>query len=199
MKFNIKKVRELVVKQQLLKIELIDAITNKDTKLIKKLFKKNIKDITKWTEFLKDNDIMKLEVISKLTKANKSAQTKILNNLNIFDNLQAKTNKELQRLKIKTLDNSKLFTFTTKTGRRLQLEYYTHLVATAAYVQNKNKITIDKMKSEGISKFKISKHLNACPICVPLEGKIFHLKDNVLHKKYLNLHIGCWHYIIPVK
>jgi hypothetical protein len=205
MKYNIAKVREIVIEQQILQNKLIDAMIKKDPKLVKNLFNKNKKYIKNWAKFLSKDKFIYNETIDKLNKANNSAQIKILNNLNLFDNLEAKTKKELKRLQNKVFEQAKIFTWTSPKGRRLNLPYYTNLVTTTAYVYNKNNNTIIKMKANGLDLVKISSHINACPICKPLEGKIYSISggDNKYPKlpfgKYLNLHPGCYHYLIPVK
>lgn len=171
---------------------------------------RNISRFYKWkNKNINEPLIRKIEgdVVKKLNRANNDVKNKILKNLNLFRDIdRTLPTRERNKLIIDIIKKNKLNTYTTQTGRRINIEYYTKIVVQSAMVQARNSAVLFKCKQLNIDLVRVTYTSNPCPICKPIEGKIFSISGNhpqypklPFHKTYLSLHINCLHYLLPYR
>lgn len=93
-----------------------------------------------------------------------------------------------------------------KTGREIKLDVYAELVARTTTREATNKGMISVVEGIGRDLVKMSHHATACPICAPLEGRIYSVsgKDKrypslmvAFPNGYATVHPNCRHVLMP--
>ena len=115
---------------------------------------------------------------------------------------------------IDELKNHGITGFVDKAGKRWRLSAYANMVARTTARQSSNLGSID---IPGQDLYKMSKHSGACPICVPLQGRVYSKSGtnpnypplawafgkidksgpDTLDNSWLNIHPNCLHVLIP--
>lgn len=92
--------------------------------------------------------------------------------------------------------------FTDKAGRNWQLDTYAAMVANTTYGEVVNKATLNQADEWGYDLVKILENNSSCPICAPLEGRVysrtgkdkrFPLLDVAYSGDNLSIHPNCKH------
>lgn len=93
-----------------------------------------------------------------------------------------------------------------KNGRMISLDAYAQTVARSTTAEATNKATLNQLTELGYDLVKMTEHATSCPICLPLQGRVYSIsgKDkrypplNVAHSgPYANIHPNCRHRLFP--
>ncbi len=93
-----------------------------------------------------------------------------------------------------------------KRGRYIDLDAYAGTVARSTTREATNKATINQLQGNGYDLVKMSEHLTTCPICAPLQGRVYSISGNSneyppLYKAHTgihaNIHPNCKHVLTP--
>lgn len=91
---------------------------------------------------------------------------------------------------------------TDKRGREIRLDSYSELVARSTTREATNTGTLETAKGEGFDLVKMSSHSSSCPVCAPLEGRVYSITgntpgypklDRAYSGEYANIHPNCGH------
>jgi len=118
----------------------------------------------------------------------------------------AATVKETKKLLIEKLTSHGITGIRDKAGRLIRLDAYAELVARSTTREATNKATLDQLQAHGYDLVQMSSHASPCPICAPLEGRVYSISgsDNrypPLERAYsgshANIHPNCLHVLTP--
>ena len=118
----------------------------------------------------------------------------------------AATVKETKKLLIEKLTSHGITGIRDKAGRLIRLDAYAELVARSTTREATNTATLDQLQAHGYDLVQMSSHASPCPICAPLEGRVYSIsgKDNrypPLERAYsgthANIHVNCLHVLTP--
>lgn len=93
-----------------------------------------------------------------------------------------------------------------KRGRTISLESYANVVARSTTREATNTATLNQLGYLGYDLVKMSDHASPCPICAPLEGRVYSISGNdprypaldIAHGGgYANIHPNCQHVLTP--
>jgi len=93
-----------------------------------------------------------------------------------------------------------------KRGRMISLDAYAETVARSTTAEATNKATLNQLTELGYDLVKMTEHSTSCPICYPLQGRIYSISGNdkryppltIAHKgPYANIHPNCRHLLVP--
>jgi hypothetical protein len=116
------------------------------------------------------------------------------------------TVKETQRLLVDKLKQQGLTSVVDKAGRHIKLDAYAELVARSTTREATNLATMDQLKSLNHDLVQMSEHASPCPICAPLEGRVYSISgetpgypqlDFAFGEGHANIHPNCLHVITP--
>lgn len=122
---------------------------------------------------------------------------------------------QVQKDFVEKLQRSGITAFVDKSGRHWSLNTYATMVTRTTSRQAEVLSVITKYKGQDL--FMISRHGSTCPICAPLEGRVYSLSGtdpvfpplatafgkidpngpNTLSNSYLNIHPNCLHVLVP--
>ena len=103
------------------------------------------------------------------------------------------------------IDNN-ITSMETKNGRRINLDSYASTVARSTTREAENTAVIEHIKANGTNLVKMSSHLTTCPICAPLQGRVYSIDGNSTDYPSLdlaytgdhaNIHPNCRHFLAP--
>lgn len=93
-----------------------------------------------------------------------------------------------------------------KRGRYISLDAYAQTVARSTTREATNTATLNQLKYNGYDLVKMSQHNSPCPICAPLEGRVYSISGNdtrypplnkAYNGPYANIHPNCRHVLTP--
>lgn len=93
-----------------------------------------------------------------------------------------------------------------KKGRMISLDAYAESVARSTTREATNQASINQLTELNYDLVKISSHNTTCPICAPLQGRVYSIsgKDprfpplTIAHSGgYANIHVNCRHVVLP--
>lgn len=90
-------------------------------------------------------------------------------------------------------------------GRLISLDAYASLVARSTSREATNTAKINHLQANGYDLVKISSHATTCPICAPLQGRIYSISGNdprypkldIAYSSHMNIHPNCRHVVLP--
>lgn len=93
-----------------------------------------------------------------------------------------------------------------KRGRMISLDAYAATVARSTTAEATNKATLNQLTELGYDLVKMTEHSTSCPICLPLQGRVYSINGNdkryppltVAHSgPYASIHPNCRHRLVP--
>jgi hypothetical protein len=116
------------------------------------------------------------------------------------------TVKQAKNLMLKKMSDKGITAIRDKRGREISLDAYASMVARTTTREATNTGTIDAVQEVGGDLVQMTSHASACPICQPLEGRVYSISGK--SKKYPKLdiafsnghpviHPNCIHSIVP--
>jgi len=93
-----------------------------------------------------------------------------------------------------------------KAGRQVSLDAYASMVARTTTREATNTGTIDAVQEVGGDLVQMTSHASACPICQPLEGRVYSISgkskkyprlDIAFSGGYATIHPNCQHVLVP--
>ena len=117
-----------------------------------------------------------------------------------------RTVKQLRQELIDTFIDNKITTIKTKTGRNINIDSYAETVARSTTREAANVARIEHVTANGRNLVKMSSHATTCPICAPLQGRVYSIDgkddrypslDVAFSGGYANIHPNCRHVILP--
>lgn len=94
----------------------------------------------------------------------------------------------------------------TKNGRTINLASYAETIARSTTREATNKALLNQLTNLNYDLVKMSSHNSSCPICAPLEGRIYSISgtssefpaiENAYVGGHANIHPNCKHVIMP--
>ena len=94
----------------------------------------------------------------------------------------------------------------TKNGRRINLDSYAEVVARSTVREAENRAQIEQVKASGRDLVRMSSHATSCPICAPLQGRVYSISGNdpeypaldvAYSGSHANIHPNCRHSLSP--
>jgi len=94
----------------------------------------------------------------------------------------------------------------TKNGRNINLDSYAETVARSTTRESQNKAQMNHMLASNRDLVQMSSHATTCPICAPLQGRIYSISgksteypplDVAYSGGYANIHPNCRHVLMP--
>lgn len=91
-------------------------------------------------------------------------------------------------------------------GAYINLDAYGELVARSTTREATNRASINQLKGFGYNLVKISSHSTTCPICAPLQGRVYSIDgmdpryptlEKAFKPPYANIHVNCRHTVQP--
>lgn len=91
-------------------------------------------------------------------------------------------------------------------GRYISLSSYAETVARSTTREATNRATLNQLTELGYDLVKISSHASSCPLCAPLEGRVYSISgkdprypklDIAYSGEYANIHPNCRHVLMP--
>lgn len=150
-----------------------------------------------------------METMDDLYEANKYAGDKIkqvvkraVDHAVIQKIAQGQTVRECKKAIVNALMLKGIEGIEGKDGRMMSLDTYATLTARSRTREATNSATINQLNALGRDLVKISKHNTNCPICAPLEGRVFSISGNdkrypplsvAFRGPYSNIHPNCSH------
>lgn len=119
---------------------------------------------------------------------------------------QGQTVRECKNIIIRDLIAKGITGIETKNGKTMALDAYAALVAKSRTREATNTAMVNHLTALDRDLVKISSHNSSCPICLPLQGRIFSIsgKDDrypplsrAFTGPYANIHPNCAHVIMP--
>ncbi len=110
-----------------------------------------------------------------------------------------------QELKNRYIDN-KITSIKTKNGRNISLDVYASMVARSVLTETENIAVMEHVKASGHDLVRMSSHATTCPICAPLQGRVYSITgdtegypalDVAFSGVHANIHPNCKHFLIP--
>ena len=170
-------------------------------------FQKNKNKHIKQINLLVENSV------TQLTKANNFIGRNVRDNIRDISNktirqsiLQGKTFKQLQEDLKNEFINNNITAIKTRNGRYINLDSYSSIVARSTVTETENRAVMEQVKLSNNDLVRMSSHLTSCPVCAPLQGRVYSVSGKSklfppLHKAfsgvYANIHPNCRHFLIP--
>lgn len=116
------------------------------------------------------------------------------------------TVKETKRILIDKLTSHGITGIRDKRGRLIRLDAYAELVARSTTREASNLGTLEQLQKNGYDLVKMSSHSSPCPICAPLEGRVYSISgsdnryprlDIAYGEGHANIHPNCKHVLTP--
>ena len=116
------------------------------------------------------------------------------------------TVKETKRILIDKLTDHGIAGIRDKRGRLIRLDAYAELVARSTTREASNLATLDQLQTHGHDLVQMSSHASPCPICAPLEGRVYSISgsdnryprlDVAYGPGHANIHPNCLHVLTP--
>lgn len=102
--------------------------------------------------------------------------------------------------------NNNILAIKTRTGKNINIEAYAGTVARSTMTEAQNKATMIHSQELGYDLVQMSEHHSPCPICAPLESRIYSISGNdtryppldfAFGSGYANIHPNCRHILLP--
>ena len=102
--------------------------------------------------------------------------------------------------------NENITAIKTKNGRRISLDSYASTVARSVITESENIAVIEHTKANGHDLVRMSSHSTSCPICAPLQGRVYSITGKTKGYPKLsiaytgvhaNIHPNCKHFLYP--
>lgn len=145
-------------------------------------------------------------VLGKLTKANNRAGRILMDDIRDIGlkitqkkTMEGLTVKETAKALQQALIDKGITVVKDKLGRDIPLKTYSKMVARTTYTEITNIATINRAQDNGRDLVKFSSHPGSCPICTPINGKIYSISGNsdefpkLPFGQYANMHPQCKH------
>jgi hypothetical protein len=107
---------------------------------------------------------------------------------------------------VRTLIDQGLDGIRDKRGRRISLDSYAQTVARSTTREATNRATLNQLTSLGYDLVQMTSHKSSCPVCAPLEGRVYSISGKTpgyppLSMAYTgphaNIHVNCRHVLTP--
>jgi len=158
-------------------------------------------------------NIIVRNTIQDLTNANNFIGRKIADDLRSAG-LEAIADKELTGLTVKQtkknlinkLIDTNVMAIKTKNGRNMNISSYAETVARSTSREAQNRGTMETIQATGRDLVKMSSHLTTCPVCAPLQGRVYSISgtsteypplETAYGGEYANIHNNCRHSLSP--
>jgi hypothetical protein len=151
--------------------------------------------------------------ISDFTNANNFVGRSILDDVRkagidatISKELTGQTVKGMKDSLITTLIDKNITSIKTASGRRLNLASYAEIVARSTTREAQNRGLIDTVQNSGRDLVQMSSHATTCPVCEPLQGRVYSISgtnpdyprlDFAFGAGHANIHPNCRHSLFP--
>ena len=102
--------------------------------------------------------------------------------------------------------NQNITAIETKNGRKINLNSYAETVARSVMTETENVAVIEHVKASGHDLVKMSAHASSCPICAPLQGRVYSITgktkgyprlNRAFGGTHANIHPNCKHFLFP--
>lgn len=116
------------------------------------------------------------------------------------------TIKQTKENLIRKLSNQGIASYTDSAGRKWTLDRYAEMSARTVTAEATNKGTFNQLRSMDRDLVQLSSHSSPCPVCAPLEGRVYSLSGNserfpsitnALPNRYGVIHPNCVHRFMP--
>jgi len=116
------------------------------------------------------------------------------------------TVKQAKNLMLKKMSEKGITAIRDKRGREISLDAYASMVARTTTREATNTGTIDAVQEVGGDLVQMTSHASACPICQPLEGRVYSISgkskkypklDIAFSNGHADIHPNCIHSIVP--
>lgn len=151
--------------------------------------------------------------IQDLTNANNFIGRKVQDDIRQAG-LDATAQKELTGLTVKqtkknlinTLIDKNVMAIKTRNGRNMNISAYAETVARSTSREAQNRGLLDTVTTSNRDLVKMSSHLTTCPVCAPLQGRVYSISGTSTEYPPLevayggvhaNIHPNCRHLILP--
>lgn len=109
-----------------------------------------------------------------------------------------------ERLQARVADRG-LGAFTDKAGKTWRLDAYAEMAVRSVTAEAANMGMINQLRGMGRDLVQMSSHNAPCPICAPLEGRVYSITGETkgypklerAHGSYANIHPNCKHTLLP--
>ena len=118
----------------------------------------------------------------------------------------AATVRETQKILIDKLTSHGITGIRDKRGRLIRLDAYAETVARSTTREATNTATLEQLQAHGYDLVKMSSHASPCPICAPLEGRVYSISgedtrypplERAYSGSHANIHPNCLHVLTP--
>lgn len=116
------------------------------------------------------------------------------------------TVKEMKKLLIQKLIEEGINGIKDKRGRMISLDAYAETVARSTTREATNKAVLNQVSAIGYDLVQMSRHSPTCPICAPLQGRVYSISGRdprfppltkAYSGPYANIHPNCRHVLTP--
>lgn len=116
------------------------------------------------------------------------------------------TVRETKDFLVNSLLESGLGGIKDKLGRVMQIESYAQMIARSTTREATNRATMNQLIALGYDLVQMSEHGSPCPLCAPLEGRVYSISgedkrfpalDIAYDGDYANIHPNCAHVLTP--
>jgi hypothetical protein len=116
------------------------------------------------------------------------------------------TAKQMQKNLVQLMTDRGIVSIRDKRGHEIKLDSYAEMVSRTTVRETTNLATINEMQEIDEDLVQFTSHAAACPICAPIEGKVFSITgkdkrypalDSVFPGGYHTLHPRCAHSVTP--
>jgi hypothetical protein len=120
--------------------------------------------------------------------------------------LTGSTLREMKRDLVESLANRGINAVKDKLGREIHLDSYASMVARTTVREATNLGCLNEMEELDNDLVQFSSHASACPICAPIEGRVFSISgrdkrypplSSAFRSGYHTLHPNCLHVLTP--
>ena len=175
-----------------LKFEKYDKFSKLHEKEIKILVENTIDDLTNATNFVGRTvkDTVRQITIESVKQAT----------------ITGGTVKTIRADLIQKFIDNKVTAIKTKSGRRINLESYAETVARSTTREAQNVAQLNHMTYQNKDLVQMSSHATTCPICAPLQGRVYSISgksknypplDFAYTGEHANIHPNCRHVLTP--
>lgn len=151
--------------------------------------------------------------IQDLTNANNFIGRKVQDDIRQAG-LDAIAQKELTGLTVKQtkknlinkLIDQNVMAIKTRNGRNMNISAYAETVARSTSREAQNRGLLDTVTTSNRDLVKMSSHLTTCPVCAPLQGRVYSISgnsteypplENAYGGVHANIHPNCRHVLMP--
>ena len=120
--------------------------------------------------------------------------------------LTGQTVKQTKQNLINKLIDQNVMAIKTKNGRNMNISSYAEVVARSTSREAQNRGLLDTVTSANKDLVKMSSHLTTCPVCAPLQGRVYSISGTSTEYPPLefayggvhaNIHPNCRHVLMP--